>query len=439
MATRKEKENVEKTVEGEATTTKSVTSEETPEIKLTAVYEKTFDEPIVDVIFDTATVSIGEATTMGWKEAFLEKMKDREALTYPSVLITNNEIKFLEVNGKKKKSISRIVEGVEWKDKQGTHIGEGKIKVSKSKNGKYLALAIPKEGSSLGEGEKGNLVIYEKDGKELWRIENVYLSNGYIVPSPNGKYAISLPPEEYRAGFPYYYSEKGNVELKVKRWEDGWKKGYAVSEYAFSENGDYLIMGGFNTHNYGEPFILMFDANGNNLWVKMCKYGINDLFFVNDSYIIVSQKQPDINKCNFSLLKISGEIVWESKEVLPFGDYGYYIDNKRELKIAFGIKGRNIYHNYLYGVNLANGKIEQIVKVEMKDRLKRILLITGNTIYVEGEKNIYQIEAVRSKSPELKVLFKGEEPLISSNLWQGKIGLVTSRHIELQDFTNKEE
>ena len=58
-------------------------------IKLIPVHEKTFQDTIVDVIFDTATVSISEAKAMGWKEeAFNEEERAKGELTisYPCVL-----------------------------------------------------------------------------------------------------------------------------------------------------------------------------------------------------------------------------------------------------------------------------------------------------------------------------------------------------------------
>ena len=52
-------------------------------IKLVPVYEKTFQDTIVDVIFDTATVSISEAKAMGWKEeAFNEEERRRGSLRF---------------------------------------------------------------------------------------------------------------------------------------------------------------------------------------------------------------------------------------------------------------------------------------------------------------------------------------------------------------------
>jgi len=66
-------------------------SGKTQESKLTLipVYEKTFEDTIVDVIFDTVTVTLEEAKAMGWKEeAFSEeeKAKGEVVVAYPKVI-----------------------------------------------------------------------------------------------------------------------------------------------------------------------------------------------------------------------------------------------------------------------------------------------------------------------------------------------------------------
>ena len=188
-------------------------SGKTQESKLTLipVYEKTFEDTIVDMIFDTATVSLDKAKAMGWKEeAFSEeeKAKGKVTIVYPCVLITKDKISFLDKDGKEKKTISRLVRGVRWEGKQGVKIGEGVIKVRKSKEGGYLGVVIPREGSALDGTMKGDLVMYSKGGREMWRLEGVYLSDGDIVPSPNGEYAIGLPPAEYPEGAPYIYTSE---------------------------------------------------------------------------------------------------------------------------------------------------------------------------------------------------------------------------------------
>jgi hypothetical protein len=69
--------------------TRAEEKEET-KIELIPVYEKTFDDTIVDVIFDTATVSIEEAKKMGWKEeAFSkeERQKLQCSILYPKVIV----------------------------------------------------------------------------------------------------------------------------------------------------------------------------------------------------------------------------------------------------------------------------------------------------------------------------------------------------------------
>jgi hypothetical protein len=85
MATKEEAENAKK--EAESTTiTESTGATETPEIQLTTIKEKVFDEPIVDVILDTATVSIAEAKTMGWENiSSMSQTGDKVKIDYPRI------------------------------------------------------------------------------------------------------------------------------------------------------------------------------------------------------------------------------------------------------------------------------------------------------------------------------------------------------------------
>jgi len=289
---------------------------EKPSIELKTVYEKTFDDTIVDMIFDTVTVTLEEARAIGWRvELFSaeEKAKGKVTILYPCVLITKDEIRFLDVKGKKKKSIKRMIEGVKWEGKGGIFTGKGLIKVRKSKNGEYLAVAIPRGGSVLGEGIKGDLVMYRKDGKEMWRLADVYLSDGYVTPSPDGRYAIALPPEEYPAGAPAFYSKEGMSYLKVKEWKNGWKRGYAVGDFDFSDDGRYLVIGIYNFPVRDSGFVILFDSKGREIWEICTGKGVSYVRISNSGkYIaVVATDRGENADEDIMIFSKKGSLLWE--------------------------------------------------------------------------------------------------------------------------------
>ena len=84
-------------------------------IRLETIYEKTFEDTIIDAIFDTTTVSIEEAKRMGWKTYLLneeDKMENKALISYPKALIVKDKespgkktIKFLNKNGEETQTI----------------------------------------------------------------------------------------------------------------------------------------------------------------------------------------------------------------------------------------------------------------------------------------------------------------------------------------------
>jgi len=373
-------------------------------IKLIPVYEKTFQDTIVDVIFDTATVSITKAKEMGWKDdAFNEEEKriGNAIISYSCVLITKDKISFFNKEGKEKRIVKRIVEGIKWEGKEGIHIGRGRIHVRKSKNGEYLALAIPREGSSLGEGEKGDLVIYRKDGQEMWRVENVYLSDGIITPSPNGEYAIALPPGEYPEQPPFYYSKEGLIKLIPKEWNGKWVYPFYPGIPSFSYAGEYFTI---PINSDGDStFFLKFNQN-KQLWWKTIEGKIYSIKISNTGkYIVVSSEST--TKC----FNINGEILWKRK---PCSSIFSFDKNDDLLVLAYSRKGK------IECLNSVTGEI--MWAFEDKSLMKKSTLIEINIkdskIIVIGKLWQYMppkgAECICILSANGKVLFK---EFLSSN------------------------
>ncbi|MEO0293435.1 MAG: hypothetical protein ABIN61_04330 [candidate division WOR-3 bacterium] len=171
MVTRKELESVKEKVDSPAT--ESTATSETSQIKLTTVYEKTFDEEIVDVIFDTATVTVAEAINMGWKESEfegVEKTRGKAKITYPKVVFY----------GKEEWRRTRAIEGYIIASKIVFYDKDGKVKrelrlggesdyyINVSPNEKYIGVSKQFQ----KEGEKGKAaMLFDSEGNELLSFE----------------------------------------------------------------------------------------------------------------------------------------------------------------------------------------------------------------------------------------------------------------------------
>jgi hypothetical protein len=349
-------------------------------IKLIPVYEKTFQDTIVDVIFDTATVNIEEA----------KRRIGKGVIPFFCVLITKEKISFFNKEGKEKRNIKRIVEGVKWESKEGIHIGQGRINVRKSRNGEYLALAIPREGSSLGEGEKGDLVIYRKDGKEMWRVVNVYLSDGIITPSPNGEYALSLLPDEYAIGDMLYYSKNGIRELKSVEINRNKKNYNTFTNFDFFYNGEYFISTCNSVYDDNDCKIIIYDSNGNIVSIKKTNKKIYNIKSINNNYIVLSMKDKNSTKLQLALVNKTGKIKNYNNILLPFAEYSYYLQDGNNLIISFGIKGRKkIYHNYLYRANISSEKCELLYNGKDSERFNKIIKYADDNVILCSNSKLY--------------------------------------------------
>ena len=251
-------------------------------IKLIPVYEKTFQDSIVDVIFDTATVSITKAKEMGWKDdAFNEeeRVKGKATISYPKVVLVSRGKKLGYYAPATKRS-SNTVKEIRFYDRNGTllntmEIGkQGREWIHISPNSKYILMSkIPTEYRPNYSGGK----LYDYNGNKVW--ENggptpiAVSDEGYTVganldwqvpPEPGGSFYIYNPSgkliktiansDKNRSAplFAKYTSDgeyavlvfKGTTEppttitLIKKTGEIMWKKEF--SEYRFSGRGEEL-------------------------------------------------------------------------------------------------------------------------------------------------------------------------------------------------------
>lgn len=192
------------------------------QIRLETVYEKTFEDTIVDVVFDTATVSLEEAMKMGWKEEAFgeeERLLRKGVIFYPKVIITKDSngklLKFYNYEGKRKK-VLKIKRHAE---------------VTISQNSKYLGVTTPTKWH--GGDHESKFEMIDANGNMLWEIEG--LGTGPYVCSPDGKYAIGEASNQIESEPISIYSNDGMIKTFRKEFAGFWT--------GFAEDGSYIAVG----------------------------------------------------------------------------------------------------------------------------------------------------------------------------------------------------
>ena len=235
-------------------------------VNLKVVYEKTFDEPIVDVIFDTATVSIEEAKKMGWKEeAFTaeDKIQEKVLISYPKVVLISRGRELTWLPDERRNCYD--TKELRFYDKNGMIINKIVLKedgehIHFSPNNKYILVSrVPTDWNPQSPGG----TLYDLDGKKIWGIEG----STPIAVSDEG-YAVAvyrdwdIPPS--RKGDFYVYDSKG----KLLKTIENPLKGKTTPEYTqFSKNGEYAIIC-FSGGICAPSVFLLITKEGETLWKK---------------------------------------------------------------------------------------------------------------------------------------------------------------------------
>ncbi|MBE0433762.1 PQQ-binding-like beta-propeller repeat protein [candidate division WOR-3 bacterium] len=313
-----------------------------PKVNLKVVYEKTFDEPIVDVIFDTATVSIEEAIEIGWKEEALtseDKIKGKTTVFYPKLVFISDvsklshdrseyprcrrEIRFYRRNGELiKKELTQP-----W--------GE---RVIYSENGEYILRSwIPSEYVSERQGG----TLYKSDCTVVWKKGE----NELVAVSSDG-YVMAKDPtygEEPSDGHIFYEPSGKEIARIVNPLNDK-VVGYTAAK--FSPYGDYAIIG---YTDFKKTVIILADKEGHILWQQEFdwrSYTPYEMDIVEDLGMI-----GVCNKDGASVFFIDqkGDLKW----IVPLEIRGNMIvkisEDKKNVYVASS-KG------YIWCININNGK-----------------------------------------------------------------------------------
>jgi len=229
-------------------------------IKLIPVYEKTFEDTIVDVIFDTVTVTLEEAKAMGWKEeAFSEeeKAKGEVVVAYPKVIFygvpdspVKGKVKRIEFWGKED-NILKVIDVKRDED------------VIKSRRENYILIRKK---------------IREESPYSKWE---VYTTDGTMVLKKTGEYGIvpvDISDDGYLAmiryptfsggpfGDGFIYDIRGNKIAEIEnpiQVDEGW---------ASAEFSDKGIIFGFSDA-YTRSVIKLVDKEGHLRWTKEIMLG----------------------------------------------------------------------------------------------------------------------------------------------------------------------
>ena len=377
-------------------------------IKLINVYEKSFNEPIVDVIFDTATVSIKEAKKMGWKdEAFTkeEKSKGKGKILYAKVVIFKETrhgkptklIKFFNKDGSLKKVY-----------KTGNY-----AEVLFSENEKFIGITTPTKWYN-GEHES-KFTMINTEGKILWELEG--LGTGPYVPSPNGKYCIGEESSEFESSPVSIYSKKGLEKVIKKNFSGFW--------IGFQEKENYFAIG--VPMEFPKGKILVLDSNLKVLFQDTTAAIFGDVggghyiaFSNTENYIAYPVVKTEGSKGGIGVFNMSGSLLFK---VYPQGRGNY------KYKFSKDDKNILIYDTFgsCYFVDIRSAKIlwQRIVKakgigtVSVTPDFNTILVgIYPNKIsLLDKEGNILLEDEIKNflflHVPKVKISPKGDKFIVS--------------------------
>jgi len=274
-------------------------------IKLIPVYEKTFQDTIVDVIFDTATVSISEAKAMGWKEEAFneeERAKGEATISYPKVVLIGSPF-----------PIDSKVKGIKFFNSQGNLIKFLKVQkmegVYISPNSKYILIGKwPDEEHIERQGGK----LYNSNGDILTTFNRYFplavSDNGYVI-------AGELQYETEAPGDFVFYDpsgkEIGRVHNPLRNDAEGWS--WAI----FEEGGNNAFIGYTNTDT--KSVILYTTITGKKIWGTSLNYastfpyelGYCEDYAIGTGYIYNCNKARFEKYCIWAINKKDGKLKWE--------------------------------------------------------------------------------------------------------------------------------
>ena len=333
-------------------------------IRLVPVYEKTFQDTIVDVIFDTATVKIEEAKAIGWKkEAFgdEEKRIGEGEIFYTKVVILKDGnkrvLRFFDPKGRQRKSF----ETADYAE------------IVISQNDKYIGITTPGDHESKFQ-------MVNTEGRVLWKIKG--LGTGPYIPSQEGKYAVGEPSVEVENVPVEIYNKDGLIKKIRKDYAGFWAN--------FSENDEFIAVG--IPLEFPKGKLIVFDKEFKILYVDTTLGIAGDIgggdyisFSPKNKYLVYPLKNGGVKIFNIFKKSIS------NLEILGKGNYKYYFDQNEKLLLIKDAKGfcwlLDLLSKRLLWQYLTEGKSFGTVSTD-KDLNKILICIYPNKILLLNQKGV---------------------------------------------------
>ncbi len=221
----------------------SPAQESSSEFELDTIFERKLDEIIVDAIFDTATISIETAKSLGWKDTYLEQLgsKDMVKVEYPKIIKISKRGTDVEYYAPVVKNSSYYVSEIEFYDRDERKLNsiqpETNTEIYSSAYNKYILIGkIPAEykpnfSGGLLYNAKGERILVMKEGPTPMSVSEKGLMGAFSL--------LSWDPT-YKPGGPFYlYDKDGNL---IKAIKDPNKEDATPFFSEFSPNGNHVVL-----------------------------------------------------------------------------------------------------------------------------------------------------------------------------------------------------
>ena len=378
--------------------------EDFSKIELMTIYEQSFDKIIVDAVFDTATVSIETAKSLGWKEEYINSVKKRENLKieYPRIIKTSlkrGNIGFLSPDIKRS---SRYVNEVGFYNSNGLILK--KMPISWDRGFEYIFLSPQRKYLLVSKvpteyyPEHSAGVLYDANGSEIVKIEGMIpvavSDEGLMIAADLRSWRV---PSEAGGSF-YLYDKNGYL---IKEIENPDKKKTAAFFAKFSPDGQFAILA-FTAPDTKPTYFYVIDKGGNII-------GYNDL--PKYRFSASREEAAELEGDGFAVIldKIFGNTLSLNGE-----QYLFFFDWKGDLKwktsleargnmvVKFSEDGSKVYvvssEGYVWCIDVKNGRILWKHKKKWMRRsilrkrqpwdvpIFRELEIRGDKVFVIGKK-----------------------------------------------------
>jgi len=237
-------------------------------IELVPVYEKTFEDTIIDVIFDETEITVEEAKALGWRGLDEKGSEEKTTIIYPKAVVKKGKIEFLDEKGTVKKSFSLVP----LKD------SKPRITVNFSKTRKFIGVVKSRK----------EFTMLNDHGELLWRTDISRVGYGWPYISPDGQYIVCVGDitGDFTDYYPSVWDKNGFVSGLVKEDE---RTKYELLHLDFTKNGEFFVVtfhqkGYTMKEGYLDSLILcLFDRRGNKIWQKVVGRG-------HGGYVSISEK-----------------------------------------------------------------------------------------------------------------------------------------------------